>query len=405
MYETLTVLATFAFAYSVVAHRLEQTPVNGPLVFMTFGFVVGRDVLALIDPAVTSESLRIVAELTLALVLFTDAANADLATLRRTVRIPRRMLLIGLPLTIALGVGVGWVLFPGLPLLSVAVLATMLAPTDAALGEAVVTNPSVPAPIREGLNAESGLNDGICVPILFTFLALAVGSEGSTSGIALRLIAEEIGIGLVVGVGLSVLGSHAGGVCVDRGWIAEPWTEIPVLALALSCFALAQVAGGSGFIACFTGGLVFGGLADRNKQVMLAGAEGGGKLLSMLTWVMFGAAVVGAYVDDMDWTILGYALLSLTVVRMLPVGLSLVGLGISWDAQLFLGWFGPRGLASIVFAVIAIDQRVVGSEVLAPTVVCTVALSVLAHGLSANPLATALATRAKTERILESEPR
>jgi NhaP-type Na+/H+ or K+/H+ antiporter len=401
MYETVAVLAVFGFAYSIVASRIERTPINGPLVFMAFGFVVGPDVLGLIDPRVQGEGLKTIAELTLALVLFTDSSNADLGTLRRSFRIPRRMLLIGLPLTIAFGFGVAKLLFPDLPVLTLAILATMLAPTDAALGQAVVTNPAVPAPIREGLNVESGLNDGICVPILFTFLALVAGSEGSTTEIALGLIAEEIGIGLVVGVGLSVAGRYAGAAAFGRGWVDEPWIQLPVLALALACFAVAQAAGGSGFIACFTGGLVFGGLVKRNKETLLAGAEGGGKLLSLLTWVMFGAAVVGRYAGDMDWPVVVYSLLSLTIIRMLPTGLSVLGLGVRWDAKLFLGWFGPRGLASIVFAVIVLDQNVAGANVLATTVVCTVALSIVAHGLTANPLATIYSERAKTDPGLQ----
>jgi NhaP-type Na+/H+ or K+/H+ antiporter len=357
-------------------------------------------VLGLLDLSVGGEGVGTVAELTLALVLFTDSANADLATLRRSFRIPQRLLLIGLPLTIAFGFGVGRLLFPDLPLLTVAILATMLAPTDAALGQAVVTNQAVPAPTREGLNVESGLNDGICVPILFTFLAFAAGTDGSSAGIALRFVAEEIGIGLVAGVGLSVAGRYAIRAAADRGWIEGVWIQISVVALALTCFGVAQAAGGSGFIACFSGGLVFGGLVKRHKDLLLGGAEAGGDLLSLLTWVMFGAAVVGEYVGDMDWRVVTYSLLSLTIIRMLPVSLSLLGLGVRADAQLFLGWFGPRGLASIVFVVIAMGQNVTGSDVLAATVVCTVTLSILAHGLTANPLATAYAARAKTDPTL-----
>jgi NhaP-type Na+/H+ or K+/H+ antiporter len=288
-------------------------------------------------------------------------------------------------------------LFPDLPLLSVAILATMLAPTDAALGQAVITNETVPAPVREGLNVESGLNDGICVPILFTFLALAAGTDESAAQIMLHFVAEEIGIGLAVGVGLSVAGRYAIRAAADRGWIEAPWTRIPVVALALTCFAVAQAAGGSGFIACFTGGLAFGGLVKQKKDLLLSGAEGVGELLSLLTWVMFGAAVSGRYLGDLDVRIVGYSLLSLTLIRMLPVSLSLLGLGVRADAQLFLGWFGPRGLASIVFLVIAVGQNVAGADTLVTTVVCTVTLSILAHGLSANPLADAFAARVKTE--------
>jgi NhaP-type Na+/H+ or K+/H+ antiporter len=397
MYENLAVLGAFAFAYSVVAGRLERTPINGALVFLAFGVLAGPHALGLLDLSTEGEVLRTIAELTLALVLFTGSSNADLATLRRSFRIPQRLLLIGLPLTIAFGFGVGRLLFPDLPLLSVAILATMLAPTDADLGEAVITNEAVPAPEREGLNVESGLNDGICVPILFTFLALVSGAEGSTSGIAMALIAEEIGIGLAAGVGLSALGHFAIRAAADRGWLEEPWTQLTVVTLAVACFGLAQAAGGSGFIACFTGGLVFGALVRREKPVLLQGAEAAGNLMSLLTWVMFGSVFVVKYLEHLDWRVVVYSLLSLTLVRMLPVSLSLLGLGVRADAQLFLGWFGPRGLASIVFAVIVVGENVVGTDTLLATVVCTVTLSILAHGLSANPFAAAFAARVKSD--------
>jgi NhaP-type Na+/H+ or K+/H+ antiporter len=204
-----------------------------------------------------------------------------------------------------------------------------------------------------------------------------------------------------VGVGLAVVGRSAIRAAAERGWIEEPWTQLPVLALALSCFGVAQAAGGSGFIACFSAGLTFGGLVKSHKEVLLRGAEGGGNLLSLVTWVMFGAAVVGTYLGEMDWRIVTYSLLSLTIVRMLPASLSLLGLGIRSDAQLFLGWFGPRGLASIVFVVIVLGENVTGSDTLAATVVCTVTLSILAHGLTANPLANAYSARAKTDPTLQ----
>jgi NhaP-type Na+/H+ or K+/H+ antiporter len=210
-------------------------------------------------------------------------------------------------------------------------------------------------------------------------------------------VAEEIGIGLAVGVGLSVGARYAIRAAANRGWLEGEWTWLPVVALALTCFAVAQAAGGSGFIACFTGGLSFGGLVKQQKHLLLSGSEGVGNLLSLLTWVMFGAAVTGNYLGDLNAQIVGYSLLSLTVIRMLPVSLSLLGLGVRADAQLFLGWFGPRGLASIVFVVIAVGENVTGSETLAATVVCTVTLSVLAHGLTANPFANAYARRAATD--------
>jgi len=329
--------------------------------------------------------------------MFTDASNADLGVLKKSFRIPQRLLLIGLPLTILLGFGFGVMLFDDLSLLEIAILATMLAPTDAALGKAVVTDESVPINIREGLNVESGLNDGICVPILFVFLALAAGSvgEGPAQGFALTLVAEEVGIGCAVGLGLSLVGAWLIQHSAERGWITETWRQLPVVALAVAAFALAQVLGGSGFIAAFVGGLLFGALVKEHKHRLLLAAEGTGDTLALITWVVFGAAVVGQSVGSFSWQTMAYAVISLTVVRMLPVFLALAGFKLRTDEKLFMGWFGPRGLASIVFAVIVLNEKLPGGDTISMTVVCTIALSVIAHGLSATPLVGALAARAR----------
>jgi len=385
------------FVYSIVGGALERTPVNGAIVFASLGLVFGPLGLGLLTLNVDAEGLRTLAELTLALVLFTDASNADLGVLKKSFRIPQRLLLMGLPLTILLGFGFGVMLFDDLSLLEIAILATMLAPTDAALGKAVVTDESVPVNIREGLNVESGLNDGICVPILFVFLALAAGSvgEGPPRGFALTLVAEEVGIGCAVGLGLSLIGARLIRHSAERGWITETWRQLPVIALAVAAFALAQVLGGSGFIAAFIGGLLFGALVKEHKHRLLLAAEGTGDTLALITWVVFGAAVVGQSVGSFSWQTMAYAVLSLTVVRMLPVFLALAGFKLRTDEKLFMGWFGPRGLASIVFAVIVLNEKLPGGDTISMTVVCTIALSVVAHGLSATPLVAALAARAK----------
>ncbi len=313
MYETLAIMAMFILLYSIVSGGLERTPINGATVFAAFGLAIGPLGLDLLHLDFEAETLRTLAELTLALVLFTDASNANLAVLKKNFHIPQRLLLIGLPLIIMLGFGVGVALFDNLTLFEIAILATMLAPTDAALGKAVVTDNSVPANIRESLNVESGLNDGICVPILFVFLALAAdtAAEGGTTTLALKLVAEEIGIGVLVGAGVTLLGSWLIKQGAHRGWITESWRQLPVIMLAVSCFAMAQYLGGSGFIAAFAGGLLF-------------------------------------------------------------------------DA-----------LASIVFAVIVLNEHLPGGDTIALTAACTIVLSIIGHGLSANPLVTALAEREK----------
>ena len=397
MYEDLAVMAGCVFLYSTISGGLERTPVNGALVFILFGLAIGPVGLGVLNLNVEKEGLRTLAELTLALVLFTDAANANLGVLKKSFHIPQRLLLIGLPLTILLGFGVALLLFDGLTLFEAAILATMLAPTDAALGKAVVTNTSVPDNIREGLNVESGLNDGICVPILFVFLALAsgAGSEGATSSLALQLVTEEIGIGVAVGAGFSALGAWLIKQFSRRGWITDSWRQLPVVALAIVCFTVAQLLGGSGFIACFIGGLLFGAIAKSHKPPLLLAAEGTGDTLALVTWVLFGGSVVGQTLGSLSWEVVLYALLSLTVVRMLPVFLVLAGMGLSTGEKLFMGWFGPRGLASIVFAVIVFAEELPGGETVTMTVTCTIILSVLAHGLSANPLVSVLMRRLK----------
>jgi len=396
MYKNLLVLTLFAFAYSVVAGRIERSWLSGPIVFVAFGLAAGPQGLGILEVDVTNaEGLRIIAEITLAYVLFTDAANSDLRVLRRSVGLPERLLLIGLPLTIAAGFAVGVVVFPDLNLLAVALLATMLAPTDAALGKPVVTNPAVPAPIRESLNFESGLNDGICVPVLFVFLGLEVGMEieGNTFTRALRVVGEQLGIGLAVGLGLTATAAWALRAARRRGWVTPHWVPISVFTLVAASYALAHEAGGSGFIACFVGGLLAGAMAKEHKQELFAAAEETGDVLALLTWVIFGAGVVGQVAGELTWKVVLYAVLSLTVIRMVPVLLALAGTGMGLAGKLFTGWFGPRGLASIVFVVLVLGTGMPGHRTLTLAVVCTVILSVIAHGVTANAVVRALAAR------------
>ena len=395
MYQDLAILALFVLAYSLIAGRVERTWISGPIVFTIFGLIIGPVGLDLLSFKADGETIRTLAELTLALVLFTDAAGADMRVLRRTEALPARLLLIGLPLTILLGFGVGMLLFDKLSLFEVALLATMLAPTDAALGKAVVTNEAVPDAVRQGLNVESGLNDGICVPILFVFLALATGKAGEVGPwqLAMKLVAEEIGIGLAVGLALTTMAALLLKYAKGKGWLTHTWIQIPVVALALGCFAVAQFLGGSGFIAAFSGGLLFGALAKQHRDEFLLAAEGTGDALALITWVVFGSAVVGQALGYFSWLDLFYAVLSLTVIRMLPVFLVLTGMGVSTEGKLFMGWFGPRGLASIVFGVIVVNAHLPNSGPIAMTVVCTIMLSILGHGITANPWAKAYGER------------
>jgi NhaP-type Na+/H+ or K+/H+ antiporter len=395
MYQNAAMLAAFLLVYSAIAGRIERSWVSGPIVFTAIGFVLGPDVLGVLHINIGGEGLRLLAELTLAMVLFTDAANADFGVVKRNIGLPERLLLVGLPLTIVLGFLFARIVFPSLEMLEMALLAAMLAPTDAALGKPVVTNPTVPPVMREALNLESGLNDGICVPIIVLFLGLAAGTqiEGGTMAHVVRVVIEAIGLGTVIGLALTWCTTRMLRFAEARGWISEHWVEIPIVALAAVCFAAAQAAGGSGFIACFVGGLLLSGLRQRHKNELLRGAEHTGEALALLTWVVFGGIVVARLIDRVTWPALLYAVLSLTVIRMLPVFLCLIGTRTNAADKLFIGWFGPRGLATIVFAVLVLDEKLPGNDTIILTAGWTVLLSVIAHGVTANPLVKRMAGR------------
>lgn len=387
IYQNLTLIAAFLLIYSLFAGRFESRLINGPLMFLLVGLLLGPSVLNLLQLSVTGPVMRVLAELTLAIVLFTDAANANLNILRTYNRIPLRLLLIGLPLCLLAGWGFCLLLFPDMPWLEAAILATMVAPTDAALGKAVVTNPGVPAPIREALNVESGLNDGICVPLLFILLALLVPEElhQGTLTMAVHLIAEEIGIGALVGVALAVITSYLLRYSNHHQWSVPLWRQLTMPGLALLSFALAQYLGGSGFIAAFLCGLVTGYLLQEHKHHYLESNEGYGELLSVIVWLAFGAVVIAYAWPQLTWRSWLYAFASLTILRMIPVWISLIGSGLNTELRLFIGWFGPRGLASIVFAVIVMQEKLLAQQELITTVICTILLSVILHGLTANP--------------------
>lgn len=393
MYLSLALLVIFAFTYSLIAGRLEKTPISGAVVFIGFGVAMGPLGIGWFEFDLKADALRVLADLTLALVLFTDAAHADKGVLKRHAQIPRRMLLLGLPGAIALGALVAHWLFPFLPLYQCLILATMLAATDAALGKPVVTNPKVPARLREGLNMESGLNDGLCVPILLVFITLAKGGQGEleTGELVLHYMVKEIGIGLTVGIAVGAIGFYLMRWSYRRGWMTEIWGQLPVILLALGAFSIAQSLHGSGYISAFCGGMVFGYLAKRHTRELLMRAEGEGETMQLLTWVVFGGAVVHRI--EPDWAILAYVLLSLTAIRMLSVVLCLAGTKEPLHHKLFMGWFGPRGLASIVFAIMVINAELDHADHLANVVALTVAASALLHGLTANPWAKRIAQR------------
>ena len=383
----LPVVALVVVAYALVSRRLDRTPVTAAIFFLSAGLLFGAKGLGWIDVGGGSETVRVLAEATLTLVLFADASRIDLTALRREYLVPVRLLGIGLPLTIAVGCGLAAWIFGALSLGEALLLAIILAPTDAALGQAVVTDTRLPSRIRQGLNVESGLNDGICVPLLFIALALADAEAHtkSASG-AITLVVEAIGYGVLFGVVSGAVGAVLLRLARERGSAEAVWLQVVPVGIATTAYGLAAPLGGSGFIAAFVAGFTFGALERGADDVAYLLEELGG-LANAATFIVFGAVVVGPVLAGMTWSAALYGVLSLTVARMLPVAAAFVGTRARPRTVAFVGWFGPRGLASIVFTVVVVDEaNLPHIATIAVVVVFTIVLSVYAHGLTSRPL-------------------
>ena len=385
----LAIIAAALLAVAGVSRRLTGTSVTPAMAFVGIGLVAGPLVIGEVSPAPTRGTVRTLAEATLAVVLFADASRIKLHVLRREYTVPLRLLAIGLPLTIAVGAVVAATVFNNLNGAEVVVLAVVLAPTDAALGQAVVTEPRLPSRIRQGRNVESGLNDGICVPLLLIALAIAdVDDKIATSQHAVSIVAEEIGYGVVGGVAAGLAAAVIVAVGHRRDLISGSWLQVIPVAGAGLAYGVAAALGGSGFIAAFLAGGIFGALVpEESDQASRLNEELGG-LLGGVTFLIFGAVRLGPSLKHVSWQIALYAVLSLTLVRLLPVAIAMIGSDAKRQTVGFLGWFGPRGLASIVFAVIAVQEaHLTGAETILLTAYLTIGMSVLAHGVTAAPLA------------------
>ena len=386
---SLTTVALAMIAVAAVSRRLTGTPITPAILFVSIGLVVGPEVLDAVDISSTTSTVRALAEATLALVLFADASRIDFARLRREVSVPLRLLGLGLPLTIALGALGAAVILDQLTFGEALILAVILAPTDAALGQAVVTEPRVPGRIRQSLNVESGLNDGICVPLLFAAVAAAdVESHISEGRSAATLLFEEIGYGIAGGL---IAGILIGAVVVYAGrrdLIVSDWRQVIPAAGAALAYGTASALDGSGFIAAFVAGMTFRAVIRRDPKDINRLTEEVGGVLNGVTFILFGAILLGPALGELTWQLALYAVLSLTVVRMVPVAIAMLGSHARRATVGFLGWFGPRGLASIVFAVIVIEEsELPHADLIVLAIYLTVGLSVFAHGLTAAPLA------------------
>ncbi|WP_405812311.1 cation:proton antiporter [Streptomyces sp. NBC_01520] len=387
-------VATVTAAYALGSRRLSTTPISSAMVFVGAGIVIGPAVLDIIDLAHDAAPIVALLEIALSLVLFTDAMTVRRRDLRAGGFLPGRLLGIGLLLSIGAGWLLAWPLLPGLTMWELGLVGAILAPTDAALGKTAITHPRVPTLVRHGLNVESGLNDGMVLPFFLLFLAAIPGThyaEEGVVGVFWRALVLSTALGLLVGWlgGRLLQWSRAG------GWITRAWRHLYLPAVAAGAYELAVVTDGSGFIAAWVAGFACGFAmrqhstgADKERPDNTAEfTENLGELLAAISLLAFGAVLLGPALEHLSWRIVLYAVLSLTVVRTLPVALSLAGSGLRLPTVAYIGWFGPRGLASVVLALLVVEEHVPGVELLGNVVAITVGLSVLLHGVSAVSLA------------------
>lgn len=381
---TYGIIATFILLYGAVSKRLASTCITGPMLFVLFGYFLGKDTTALF----TSRAhmlVYITANITLILILFSDASRINLSLFRKEYDLPQRLLSIGLPLTIALGTVTGAYFVLHLPFWQAAVLATTLAPTDAALAQAVINLKTVPERIREAINVESGLNDGICFPILLMFLSLA-DPEIPTSSFAYwtAFISFQLVLGPLIGGVIGYLGGKLVNKATQRKWMSENFQHLSIIALSFMAFCFADFLGGNGFIAAFFAGLIFGYVTKRILKPISEFGESVSKLFILLTFLLFGAILVPEAITHFSYPALIYALISLTVIRILPVAISLIGKKLPPYSRLYIGWFGPRGAASILYLLLVVERYNLSYEsTIFEVTTLTVLLSVFLHGLSA----------------------
>ncbi|HEY9310727.1 sodium:proton antiporter [Williamsia sp.] len=378
------------FVYSILAARLDRARISAPMVFVAFGVLIGASGLGLIDVDAGAHWLLTIAELTLALLLFSDASHLRLRDVEGDSGPPTRLLFIGLPLTLLAGTLFAYWMFPDRGWVVAALIAAIIAPTDAALGAAVVSDKRVPGRIRRILNVESGLNDGLATPVvmvLITVVASDVGLLGDRSWLI------EAAGALAIALGVAVVVGGAGGWllrwCRGRGLTSPLSEQVAVLTMALVCYLAATEIDGNGFVAAFAGGMFFGFVAPAPLRERSEFTETVGLLASYAVWMAFGAAMVGPALEHATGRTVLLAVGALTVVRMVPVAIALIGGRWKWPTVAFIGWFGPRGLATVIFAMIALQE--LGTTAVSDHVVevasLTVVFSILAHGLTASPFA------------------
>ncbi len=388
-YPVIIFAALLAFVYGLFSRLSERSPVSGPMVFVAVGLIASPLGFGWLEVKPNSKLVAILAEIALIIILFTDASLINLPRLIRERSLPLRLLLIGLPLTMLLGIALAFPIFPGTNFWIIALMALMLSPTDAALGVAVVKSDAVPERIRQSINVESGLNDGLALPPILICIAALSEAEAGSGGAAywVGFALKQMIFGPIVGGLVGWLGGLLMDKASTRGWMSDTFQRIASIALAMIAYALAEEVHGNGFIAAFFGGLLLGARTHEVRERIQEFAEAEGQQKALYIFLLLGLVLIPAVLPLWDARALLYAILSLTVIRMLPVALSLLGTKLDWQTVSFIGWFGPRGIASVLYLLIVIGKLgTKGFEYMISVVALTVLLSVFLHGISAIPL-------------------
>ena len=389
-YPIIVFLALLTFLYGLISKLSERTPVTAPMVFVAIGIAVSPLGFDLVNFTTDDVVIQIVAEITLVSILFIEASTIDLRALVRERGLPGRLLLIGLPLTMLLGTLIAAPLFPEFNWWLLALMAFILAPTDAALGQAVVTSPLVPEPIRRAINVESGINDGMALPPILVCIAALAAAAADQRDIVylLEFTAGQLVIGPLAGAAVGWFGGMAVDYCSRHKLMNQTYQRLSAIALAIMAWGLAEQLHGNGYIAAFFGGLLLDTKTHSVRERIQEFGEAEGQQLALFIFLIFGLAMVPAAYEFWNWQSLVYALLSLTLIRMIPVLLSLMGTQLTYRDRFFIGWFGPRGIASVLYLeMVIIKLGLTGYNQMLSVVVLTVLLSVFLHGLTAVPLA------------------
>ena len=374
------------FGFALVSKRIQGTILTPPILFTLGGLFLSRILAETAGLTYNEGGLHVLAELTLILVLAADASQISLSELRKMKAIPVRLLTVALPLIIIMGTIIGYLIFPGIGWYQAALIAAILAPTDAALGASVLADKTIPLKIRQGLNVESGLNDGIALPAVLFFACFLNIHHQSPEENWLIFLSLQVIIGPIAGIAVGWIGGHLIALAAKKNWMTSEFQGVAAIALAVLAFAVAEVCHGNGFIAAFVAGLTYGNLHVSYSKFLHEFTETESQFLAYLTFFLFGALILPEALHHITGSIILYACLSLTLVRMLPVAISMLGMKLGLATTAFLGWFGPRGLASLLFGLLILeDLHVEQAEFIQTVVATTVLLSVILHGITAAP--------------------